>query len=197
MNRDNRKSHLLHHMSPSLRELFEAEQAHHLLQDGVVLDPAHIIARRQPRAEIQRLLAKMSALRASEQASRAEADAAVDESSLKTPVAAHPPSRSAQRIVTPELSPSHSDSYSGPSTATAATFSLPVRSGPPAGPLPTPPPTYTVSDDVRSDRSDRSERTERAERPRRTDRPDRPERPAERRQVAYGIPANPSPSSRY
>lgn len=193
MNRDNRKSHLLHSGAPSLRELYEAEQA-----ERNRMGPAQIIARRQPRAEIQRLLTKMSTRRPAPRPA-----AVADTSSVKTPVAAHPPP-SARRIVSPQPSPSYSDSSSGPSTATAATFSLPVRSGPPGGPLPTPP-AYPVSDDMRSDRSARSDRTERAERPRqsdrsnrseRSDRTDRTERPAVR-QMQYGIPANPSPSSRY
>lgn len=69
-----------------------------------------------------------------------------------------------------DMSINGGSAMSGPTSANAATFSLPMRSGPPGGPLPPPPPRKETPDELR-----RSEQS--------------------RRQATFGLPPNGSYSN--
>jgi len=158
MERDNRKSHLAPQLSPATHDLLRSsdsptyqthgdERTIHTPTSGEIpIGGAGIIS---PRDQVQRSRSPNGY------------------GSGRTPATAHP--GMGPRVATTNSIPQTSAYPENPAPASAnaatATFSLPVRPGPPGGPLPPPPPRKQTPDDFRREN---------------------------RRQATFGLPPNPS-----
>ncbi|KAM0333093.1 hypothetical protein ACHAQA_001751 [Verticillium albo-atrum] len=145
MERDNRKSHLAPQLSPATRELLNSSDSptyHSNANDDRPFDTptsgeipiagAGIISPRDQYGSSQNRSPTRNGL-----------------PSGRSTGPGHP--GMGQRIVTTNSIPKAGDypNSAGPSSASAATFSLPVRPAPPGGPLPPPPPRKGTPDDGR------------------------------------------------
>lgn len=162
MERDNRKSHLAPQLSPSTQDLLRSSDSptyQTQIEDRTIPTPtsgeipiggAGILSPRDNRDHHSRSPSRNGS------------------GSSRTPGTAPHPGMGI-RVATTNSVPqtSHYSEISGPASASAATFSLPVRPGPPGNPMPPPLARRQTPDDFRRET---------------------------RRQATFGLPPNPSPS---
>lgn len=143
MERDNRKSHLAPQLSPSTQELLRSNDSPNYpsqQEDRSLQTPTS--------GEIP--IAGTGFMSPTEPAGHGNRSPTRNGNG-RTPITAHPGlgARSNTATSIPKASNYPSSSNIAPSSANAATFSLPVRPAPPGGPLPPPPPRKETPDDLR------------------------------------------------
>lgn len=161
MERDNRKSHLAPQLSPATQDLLRSTDSptyHTQHEDRTIPTPTS--------GEIP--IGGAGIISPRDQPSRSPSRNGTGNNSSRTPIGAPHPGMGI-RVATTNSVPqtSHYAEPSGPASASAATFSLPVRPGPPGNPMPPPLARRQTPDDFRRET---------------------------RRQATFGLPPNPSPS---
>lgn len=157
MERDNRKSHLAPQLSPATQDLLRSSDSPtYLTQNEDRMTPT------PTSGDIP--IGGAGIISPRDQPSRSPSR----NGNIRTPGSVPHPGMG-MRVATTNSVPqtSHYAELSGPASASSATFSLPVRAGPPGNPMPPPLARRQTPDDFRRET---------------------------RRQATFGLPPNPSPS---
>lgn len=143
MERDNRKSHLAPQLSPSTQELLRSG-------DSPIFPPQHEDRSLQTPTSGEIPIAGTGFMSPAEALGHGNRSPTRNGSG-RTPITPHPGlgQRSNTATSIPKASIYPTSSGPTPNSASAATFSLPVRPAPPGGPLPPPPPRKETPDELR------------------------------------------------
>ncbi|KAL2206046.1 kinase-like protein [Sarocladium strictum] len=143
MERDNRKSHLAPQLSPSTQELLRSG-------DSPIFPPHHEDRSIQTPTSGEIPIAGTGFMSPAEPLGHGNRSPTRNGSG-RTPITPHPGlgQRSNTATSIPKASGYGNNTVPTPSSANAATFSLPVRPAPPGGPLPPPPPRKETPDESR------------------------------------------------